>query len=589
MPSNNSENRKSSGIASRLGLGIFAGICAAVYAVSLARPVTDAPWYSIVPPLLAVTAALMTSRMLTSLFAAVLVGGWLAAWHTSGNVVTTAGSGFTKAGGFFVSAVASLDNQLILLYVMLIMMAIAVVLVGGGLKGVADWLMRFARGRRSTQFVTFLAGLLIFIDDYANTMIVGSTMRPVTDGQRISREKLAFLVDATAAPIAGIALISTWVGYEVGLLGEIAQTLSIDKVGYALLFDALGFRFYCLMMIIFVAINAASGADFGPMATAERRAREQGKVLADGGKLAVALEIGRAKPHRDARIHAATAVIPMVAMVSVFIVSLWYSGGGPELLENDRTALFRVTVWREVFGTANSIPLLAWASGIGLAAAWACSGLIAKTPLSAMGRALWIGFKASLMPVSVLVLAWSLKGACEDLQTGDFLSSQLKGAIAPMIFPALVFIVAGATAFATGTSYGTMAILIPTAIPVAFSLDGDVYGVVTILSIAAVLDGAIFGDHCSPISDTTIMSSAASACHHVDHVRTQMPYSMSVAAMALLLGYLPAGLGLSHWVSLASCLGICLALFGWLALRSGKNGGEILRPEEAPSSDTQPS
>jgi Na+/H+ antiporter NhaC len=519
----------------------------------------------------------MTNRMLTSLFASVLVGGWLAAWHLSGNLVGTAGGGFASAGGFFVRAVASLDNQLILLYVVLIMMAIAVVLVGGGLKGVADWLMRFARGYRSAQFVTFVAGLLIFIDDYANTMIVGSTMRPVTDGQRISREKLAFLVDATAAPIAGIALISTWIGYEVGLLGEIAQTLSIDKAGYAMLIDALGFRFYCLMMILFVAVNTLSGADFGSMAIAERRAREEGKLLAEGGELAVALEMGRAEPHRDARIHASTAVIPMVTMVSVFLVSLWYSGGGSGLLANDHAALFRVSVWRDVFGRANSIPLLAWASGIGLATAWLCSWQIARTPWSAMGRAIWIGFKASLMPVAVLVLAWSLKGACEQLRTGEFLAAQLQGAIAPTIFPALVFVVAGATAFATGTSYGTMAILIPTAVPVAFSLDGGMYGTVTILTIAAILDGAIFGDHCSPISDTTIMSSAASACHHVDHVRTQMPYSLAVAAMALFLGYLPAGLGVANWVSLASCLGLCLALFAWLAVRMRRTGADESR------------
>ena len=567
MASGSPESRSSFGMASWVGVVVFVGICSAVYVASTARPVTDAPWYSIVPPLLAVTAALMTGRMLTSLFAAVLVGGWLSAWHASSGVMGTVGGGVVKSGWFFVGAVSSLDSQLILLYVVLIMMAIAVVLVGGGLKGVADWLMRFARGRRSTQFVTFLAGLLIFIDDYANTMIVGSTMRPVTDGQRISREKLAFLVDATAAPIAGIALISTWVGYEVGLLDEIAGTLAIDKVGYALLFDALGFRFYCLMMILFVGINAVLGSDFGPMLKAERRAREEGKLLADGGELAVALEMGRAEPHPEARVRASTAVIPMLVLVSVFLVSLWYAGGGPTLVAQDRMAFFRVAVWREVFGTADSIPLLAWASGIGLAVACVCARLIARVPWEAMGRGAWIGFKASMMPVSVLILAWSLKGSCDELRTGEFLASQLKGAISPTVFPALVFLVAGATSFATGTSYGTMAILIPTAIPVAFSLDGDVYGVVTILSIAAVLDGAIFGDHCSPISDTTIMSSAASACHHVDHVRTQMPYSVAVAAMALFLGYLPVGLGAGNGVSFLGCLVVCLGLFGWLALR----------------------
>ncbi len=558
--------------ASWVGLGVFVGICGVASGVSFVRPVTDAPWYSIVPPLLAVTAALMSGRMMTSLFVAVLVGGWLAAWHASGNLVAATGGGFVETGHFFVGSVwsfedPSFDNLLILLYVVLIMLAIAVVLVGGGLKGVADWLMRFANGPRSAQFVTFLAGLIVFIDDYANTMIVGSTMRSITDAERISREKLAFLVDATAAPIAGIALISTWVGYEVGLLGSIAESLSIDKSGYALLLSALGFRFYCLMMILFVGVNAASGADFGPMAAAERRARNEGKLLADGGELKAALELGRAEPHPAARIRASTALIPMAVMLGFFLVSLWWAGGGPALIAEDSMAMLRLASWREVFSEAKSIPLLAWASGIGLAMALLCCRQIAKTPWPAIGRALWIGFKASLMPVSVLILAWSLKGACHALHTDTFLVAQLKGAIPPSLFPALVFIVAGATSFATGTSYGTMGILIPTAVPVAYSLDGGVYGIVTILSIAAIMDGAIFGDHCSPISDTTIMSSAASACHHVDHVRTQMPYSLAVAAMALFLGYLPAGFGLSNWASLGASFAVCVALFGWLKMR----------------------
>jgi Na+/H+ antiporter NhaC len=166
-----------------------------------------------------------------------------------------------------------------------------------------------------------------------------------------------------------------------------------------------------------------------------------------------------------------------------------------------------------------------------------------------------------MLPVTVLVLAWSLKQGCDDLQTGEFLAGALGDRLPPFVFPVLVFVVAGLTSFATGTSWGTMAILIPTAVPVAFHVDGGSYGLVTVLSIAAVLDGAIFGDHCSPISDTTIMSSAASSCDHLAHVRTQIPYSLVVAATALIVGYLPAATGIPHWLGILGVVAVEAFLF----------------------------
>ena len=556
-------------------IGGFVALCGLAWYASRSHPAGSAPWYGIVPPLLAVMLAMFTNRMLLSLAVAVISGGMLSAWGNSAGPLQFFTDGAIQAGGFLVHSVKDpgswevTDNQLILAHVVLIMTMISVMLIAGGLQGVASWLARFARTTRSTKLVTMTAGLVIFIDDYANTMIIGSTLRPVTDRQRISREKLAFLVDATAAPIAGIAVISTWIGYEVGLLSEIAGQLGIARDGYSMFFDALGFRFYCIGMIGFVFFSALSDCDFGPMAVAERRARETGKLVADGELPMTSQSMASAKSHPDARVFATVAVVPLLALLGAFLGRLWFDSGGTTRLLQDPASVLRLSTWREVFSSVEGIPLLAYASAVGFLTATLLAVLMARIPLRALARAVVMGVRASLLPVSVLILAWSLKGACDDLDTGKFLAGLLADKLPPMIFPALVFVIASMTAFATGTSFGTMAILIPTAIPVAFELDGG-YGLVTVLSIAAVLDGAVFGDHCSPISDTTIMSSTASACNHMAHVRTQIPYSLVVAGFALCAGYLPSAVGVPKWVGISAGIGLSGLLFLGLWVFSGK-------------------
>ena len=556
-------------------IGGFVALCGLAWYATLGHPADSAPWYSIVPPLLAVMLAMFTNRMLLSLAVAVISGGMLSAWGNSTGPLQFFTGGAIQAGRFLVHSVKDpgswevTANQLILAHVVLIMTMISVMLVGGGLHGVALWLARFARTTRSTKLVTMAAGLVIFIDDYANTMIIGSTLRPVTDRQRISREKLAFLVDATAAPIAGIAVISTWIGYEVGLLSEIAGQLGIARDGYSIFFDALGFRFYCIGMIGFVFFNALSDRDFGPMAAAERRAKETGKLVGDGELPMASLSMASAKAHPEARVLASVALVPLLALLGAFLGRLWFDSGGIARLAEDPASVLRLSTWREVFSTVDGIPLLAYASAVGFLAAALLAVVMARIPLRALARAIVMGVRASMLPVSVLILAWSLKGACDDLDTGRFLAGLLADKLPAMIFPALVFIIAGMTAFATGTSFGTMAILIPTAIPVAFELDGG-YGLVTVLSIAAVLDGAVFGDHCSPISDTTIMSSTASACNHMAHVRTQMPYSLTVAGFALFAGYLPSAVGAPKWVGITAGIGLSGLLFLGLWVFSSK-------------------
>jgi Na+/H+ antiporter NhaC len=441
---------------------------------------------------------------------------------------------------------------------------IEIVIASGGFKGIIVWLLKWVKGRKSTQTATALMGILCFIDDYTNAIIVGSMMQPITDRFRVSREKLAFLVDATSAPIAGLAVISTWIAYEVGLLSQIAEELSIDRSGYSLFFDALSFRFYCLLMIAFVFLHIIFGRDFGPMKTAEDLAKKApdendqispSQNTSDSAKIAVEQQSSRA----------IKALIPLGGLILFHITGLWIDGGGPALLQQGGSFLSWI-YWRDIISAAeNTHLILDFAALFGLALALLCSQLFGSLRMPVISNCFKRGVKRAMIPFVILILAWSLKNCCDSLKTGEFLTTILAGRVSPHWFPPAVFLVASVTSFATGTSYGTMAILIPTTIPVAFALDGDTYGLTTMISLGAVLDGAIFGDHCSPISDTTIMSSIASSCDLIEHVRTQLPYSLFIAGLALFCAYLPSAFGLAPGWSFALAISVMTCFFIVLA------------------------
>ena len=533
----------------------FLAVCAfAAYGEQHLEGSSVLVWYSIVPPLLAVTSAIATHRLLVSLGLSVVVGIVLSSIrNVSDSVWNWFPSVYSQTASVATSVVNSF-NLFIILFIVLILSTISVVIVSGGIQGIIRWLSRFAKGARSTQFVTVLMGFAVFIDDYANTMIVGSAMRPATDEKCISREKLAYLVDSTTAPIAGLAVVSTWIGYEVGLFNEVANSLGIQKDGYSMFFDALGFRFYCLMTIIFVLANAISGIDFGAMRKAEILARETGAVIGEDAKLMSSRAFTTLKSASSANVHPFSAIIPIGTLLGVMLIGFWIDGGG-------KGFILSPSAWREALSNANNLKILAIASGSGFLLAILCAKLLSRISFSEIGLAIISGLKGSLLPTAVLVLAWSLKAVCDQLSTGDFLGATVEGVVSPLWFPALLFIVASLTSFATGTSWGTMAILIPTAIPIAYSLDGGAYGLTTAISLGAVLDGSIFGDHCSPISDTTIMSSIASECDPIHHVRTQLPYSLTVAGLALIFGYIPAALGVSSFVGIGAAGVLIVLLF----------------------------
>jgi Na+/H+ antiporter NhaC len=348
-------------------------------------------------------------------------------------------------------------------------------------------------------------------------------------------------------------------------------------------FDALSFRFYCLLMIAFVFVHILMGRDFGPMKDAENLARTRGraeegatsprKVTADSRPATVAQESGRAL----------NALIPLAGLLLFHVTGLWFDGTSklerdmrewqakslttaaenmpPKPVDIDSLSPASWVYWREVIGHAHNSPLvLACAALFGLTLALLCGWLSGFLNLSIVYTCFRQGARRAAIPIVILILAWSLKNCCDSLKTGEFLTTILADRVSPYWFPPILFLVASVTSFATGTSYGTMAILIPTAIPIAFALDGQAYGLTTMISVGAVLDGAIFGDHCSPISDTTIMSSIASSCDLIEHVRTQLPYSLFVAGLALLCAYLPSALGLAPRLSflLAALVTMCL-------------------------------
>ena len=534
-----------------IGLIVFVGLAAVAYHMEpQTAGETTGSWYSVLPPLLAVVLAFVTHNVFLSLVGAILLGAGLIEIPGAASLASVF-EAFKKSFMIPIGEVTDIFNIQVLAFVVLVLSLISVVIVSGGLKAAIDWVSRYAKDKKSTKMVTVILGLLIFIDDYANTMLVGSSMRPVSDSHKISREKLAFLVDATAAPIAGLAFISTWVGYEVGLFKSISDELNLGMDGYSMFFDALSFRFYCIFMLIFVFMNVLMRRDFGPMAAAEHRAETKGEVLRSDARVATSKSYAHAEAHPRSKPKIRTAAIPIVFMFVYLFAGLWVDGGGLARLAESPFAFLSPTEWRDVISASeNNVTVLYQAAGIGLILAFISSALWSGLKFNVYGKAALNGAKASLLPLTILILAWSIKTVCKELQTGPFLVAILGDVISPIWFPLLLFVIAGITAFTTGTSWGTMAILIPVAIPLAHTLDGSMYGLVTMISLGAILDGAIFGDHCSPISDTTIMSSISTGCDHMDHVKTQIPYSVLVAFVALFSGYLLASNGVGTLVAL---------------------------------------
>ncbi len=514
-------------------------------------------WLSLAPPLLAILLALV----LRQVFLALLGGVWLGAWIVEGG--SFAGfflGGLRTLDRYIVGALADSDHVAIILFSLMLGGMVGVMSRSGGTTGLVNSLSRRATSSARGQVVTWVLGVAVFFDDYANTLVVGNTMRPVTDRLRISREKLAYIVDSTAAPVAAIALLSTWIGYEISLIGDALSKAGSDLDPYAVFLQSIPYNFYPLLALAFGIMIAGSRRDFGPMLRAERRA-QAGQVLREGAQPLADFDSRGLLPMEGKPQRWSNAVIPLAVVINATFIGQWFTGRAA--LEEAGNAMAGTPFLNlgiegigTVFSAGNSFHALLWAAAIGSAVAivLATGRMILK--LREALDAWTNGIKSMLPAMIVLILAWSIASVCKDLDTAGFVTSAISHRLNPNLLPGLMFMLGAVIAFATGTSWATMGILLPLAVPIAFGVtaaagfDDSAAHQVFLATTSAVLAGAIFGDHCSPISDTTVMSSMSSGCDHVDHVRTQLPYALTVAGAALFTGYLPVAAGLPVWAGL---------------------------------------
>ena len=519
---------------------------------------------TLLPPLVAIGLAFITKETVLSLFVGVFVGEFMLNVNDI-NIITTAINAFLALGGQVIACMADPWNAGIILQCLLIGGVIQLITKMGGAKALADAFAKRADTPRKAQLFTWILGLCVFFDDYANSLIVGPIMRPVMDKLKVSREKLAFVVDATAAPVAGIAIISTWIGLEISLIAAGFQSVGATNVtGFGIFLQTIPYRFYNIFILIFIVISALTLYEFGPMKKAEQAARKR----KDGDKVVIPEAPGfdEVKPVEGIKLSVWNAIIPILTLIVGALVAFYWSGY-TGILGGEDQAL--ITLMKTSPLSFNGIfeALAASDASVALFQAALLASIVAI--VMAVGQHIltiedtiseWIGgMKTIVITGVILLLAWSLGGVIGEVGTADYLVGVLSGTIPAWIVPALIFILGALISFATGTAYGTMSILMPLAIPLGWAVSsGDMN--FTIVCTSGVLTGAIFGDHCSPISDTTILSSMGTSCNHIDHVQTQIYYAIFVACVAIFVGYIPAGLGVPWYISLV--VGIIVMFVG---------------------------
>lgn len=511
------------------------------------RPLS--PWVSIIPPLLAIIMALVFREVYSALFLGLLLGTSAIAWSSGLNIFASIGKGFLLiADTYLIEAALSREHLSIIIFSLLIGGMVHLISRNGGMRGVVIILSRFARTAYSAQIVTWILGMAIFFDDYANTLVVGNTMRPVTDKLKISREKLAYIVDSTAAPVASIAFITTWIGAELSYIQDGVRNLGLDESAYSIFLNSLQYAYYPIFTLIFIFLLVRSGREFGPMLSAERKARAASHLDSSTA--------GLPENELDVPAHIIpawyNAVIPVLIVVLGAIAGLMYTGLDSVGRADDKGLLKNLSA---IIGASDSFRALLWSSLAGVSVAVLMSVSQRLLSLRESMESLIRGFQTLLTAIVILILAWSLALITDHLHTANFLSSlMIEMQLSPVLVPVITFLLAALVSFSTGSSWGTMAILYPLLLPASWMIgesSGMEYAANLAIfhnTISAVLAGSVLGDHCSPISDTTILSSLASSCNHLDHVRTQLPYALTVGTVALFAGTLPAALGVSSWI-----------------------------------------
>jgi len=509
---------------------------------------------SIIPPLLAIALALIFRQVVISLILGIYSGALFI-------------NGFDPLAAFLrlidkyvIDAVSDVSHTQIIVFTLLFGGVIGLISKSGGTTGIANSVSKFARTRKSGMIATWLSGLIIFFDDYANALVVGNLMRPITDKLKISREKLSFIVDATSAPVASIFIVSSWIGYEVGLIQDGLIVIGSPLNAYSVFLDSIIFRFYPIAMLVFISILAITNRDFGSMLKAERRAVQEGKVSAATFNANDFSDKSDLFGNED-KAKWYNGVVPILVLISVTVFGLVFTG--IDSLNDQGITGYGM---RDIISNSNSYLALLWGS---FSACVVAALMIVAQRLLTLKQtvdAWFAGIRSMFLAVLILTLAWSIGAVTNEIRTADYIISLISESIDPRFLPVIVFAVCGLTSFATGTSWGTMAIMFPIVIPLSAAVTGmndyspaDTH-LILIGVVSSVLAGCVWGDHCSPISDTTILSSMASGCDHIDHVRTQLTYAITVGIVTMLFGDILTAFGLSPIIALLIIISVLVGI-----------------------------
>ena len=475
---------------------------------------------SLVPPLLAIVLAMVTRKPLLSLF----LGIW------SGGVIFTASNGVVQTLNWIVESIgASTFNAKIMLIVLFLGAGVALIWRLGGANALANAVTAKLNTQRKVGAATWIFGMIWFFDDYSNTAIVGTTMREISDEVSISREKLAYMIDSTAAPVATFG-ISSWVAYQLSMIqeGYAAAGISAGSGGvpdaFALFLQSIPFNMYCLFAVVMVGIIVFTGRDYGEMLDAEHRSATEGKVLRDDAVPMQSAEDSLGAVLTDTP-QLRYFLVPTLSLMGVvvgggFITGIRASepGAGPF----------------QIAGNAAFVDALLWGTFAMVAVALVMGVGSGIANLDEAMETIIDGFSMMLTALSILVMAWTIGTVTTALGTGIYVTNIAESFVTPTLLPVVILLASAFIAFSTGTSWGTMAIITPIAVPLAWSVGGATPALLPV-AIGTVFSGAIFGDHCSPISDTTILSSTFTGSDHIDHVRTQMTYAATVLIVAAIL------------------------------------------------------
>ena len=493
---------------------------------------TYATFWSLVPPVIAIVLALITKEVYSSLFIGILAGGVI---YSGLNFETFMVHVFKEG---FIDTVADSYNIGILIFLVLLGALVAMMNRTGGSAAFGRWTTKHIKTRLGAQLATIALGVLIFIDDYFNCLTVGSVMRPVTDKHNVSRAKLSYLIDATAAPVCIIAPISSWAAAVAGFANGAGA-----ESGMALFVRAIPYNFYALLTIVMMIFISVSNFDYGPMKKFELNAKN-GDVFTTGDEFADKVE-----EETNSKGKVFDLIIPVVVLIIACVIGMIYSGGffteGEEGYHSFITAF------------SNSDASVGLVLGSFVAVVFAVIYFLCRRVISFKDcmESVPEGFKAMVPAILILVCAWTLKSMTDALGAKIFISQLIEGSAGGfrLFLPAIIFLIAVGLSFATGTSWGTFGILIPIVLSVFSGVDGNI----TIIAVSACMAGAVCGDHCSPISDTTIMASAGAQCNHINHVSTQLPYALTVAGVSF-VSYIIAGFVQNAWIVLP--IGIVLMI-----------------------------